>query len=46
MKINGLVFKDRGEISRLLPLGLAFENIGQAIGRDKIQSPEKWAGRE
>ena len=35
MKINELVFEDREEISRLLLLGLTFEDIGQAIGRDK-----------
>lgn len=35
MKINELVFKDREEISRLLLLGLTFEDIGQAISRDK-----------
>jgi len=35
MKTNELVFEDREEISRLLLLGLTFEDIGQAIGRDK-----------
>lgn len=35
MKINELVFEDREEISRLLLLGLTFEDIGQAIDRDK-----------
>ncbi|MFH0969390.1 MAG: IS30 family transposase [Patescibacteria group bacterium] len=35
MKIKELVFEDREEISRLLPLGLTFKDIGQAIGRDK-----------
>jgi len=35
MKIKELVFEDREEISRLLLLGLTFEDIGQAIDRDK-----------
>lgn len=35
MKINELVFEDREEISRLLLLGLTFEDIGKAVGRDK-----------
>jgi len=35
MKTNELVFNDREEISRLLLLGLAFKDIGQAINRDK-----------
>ena len=35
MKINELVFEDREEISRLLLLGLTFEDIGKAICRDK-----------
>ena len=35
MKINELVFEDREEISRLLLVGLTFEDIGKSIGRDK-----------
>lgn len=35
MKIDELVFKDREEISRLLLLGLTFEDIGRAVGRNK-----------
>lgn len=35
MKINELVLEDREEISRLLLLGLTFDDIGQTIGRDK-----------
>lgn len=35
MKINELTLSDREEVSRFLPLGLSFQEIGKVIGKSK-----------